>query len=105
MSLTDLFSVLAVTTPIGCGVSAGWSSGITGVIAGLVIGAAIAVVGFFGVRAVIKRAALHPDLGRGTTPVWRFLSKLLAFALYLWIFVSGLLAMFITKSLVHHVAA
>ena len=105
MTLTDLFISWSVIIPIAGSVVEGWQSGVTGIFTGLAIGIGFAVVGFVGVRAVIKRAPLNPVLGKGATLFWRFVSSIQPIPVLLWIFVNGMLAILITRSFVHHVAA
>jgi hypothetical protein len=105
MTAIDLLSLLSITTPTACAIIQGRAPGIVGILTGFLVGAALGVAGCWGVRALFKRAALHPKLGEGTTRFWRFLSYLLLAALHLSLFVSSFLAMFITKALIHHVAA
>jgi hypothetical protein len=105
MTLTELYSALSFTTPIGCGILAGKAAGADGVLSGLAVGAGLGVIGFLGTRAVIKRGALDRKLDSGITSLSRFWSSCLFFCLYIGIALNGFLAILVTKLLVHYVAA
>jgi|ERR1044071_4398329 uncharacterized membrane-anchored protein len=105
VTLTDLLSLVSITTPITCAITEGQAAGILGISTGLVVGAGVGVVCCWSLRAIIKRAALHPKLGPGETPLWRFLSYLLVAALFVWLFVTSFVAMSIMKAFVRYVVA
>ena len=101
MTLTDLFSVLYFTTPVGCGIQEGWVAGVSGILIGLGVGLALGIAGFCGVRAVMKRAALPPEVGK-TNSARLLMYRLLVMVLFWGIFASGYLAMLVTKSVIHY---
>ena len=105
MTLTDLSIFMSATTPALCGVLAGRPAGVTGASAGFAIGVVIGIMGCWGVRKLIKRTTRHPDLGKETTQFWRVLVSLWVLVVFLWIPISGFLTIFITDSLIRHVAA
>ena len=97
MNVISLFSILYVTTPFLCGLEAGWKTGIGGILIGLFVGLFIGIGSVFGFRMfltwMVRWEARHTKL-----------SRLVTFPFGLWIFVSGLLAIYITQFVIHHVA-
>jgi hypothetical protein len=94
VTLTDLFTLLLVTAPIVDGIAGGRGAGSVGVLVGLFVGFIMAVGNFFGFRAMVPRFVRWEKRHRVFT-------QLFGFVTIVWIFGSALLALLITKSIVH----
>ena len=107
MTFTELMSLLAFTTPLMASLESGWEAGRGfGILAGLIVGLILSLGSFRGMRAYFRWDRHHQQVSpphRGV--VWIGLSWLLCFAMVIWIFAFVFFGMWLTKFIIHYVAA
>ncbi len=98
MTFTELMGLLALTTPLLCGLVAGKPDGSLGLLMGLIVGSVSSASSFLGVRIVYGWVTRHPKLG-STHPgaFWIGISWLLCVAWVVWISGFSFLAAWLTK--------
>jgi len=109
MTFYELTCLIAVTTPLFCSLESGWKTGSwLGILVGLIIGLVLAFGDFWGVRAIFRRVIRHPKLGTSNpnpSVFWIGMSWFLCAAMIVWIFGFAFIGMWLTKFVIHHVAA
>jgi hypothetical protein len=105
MSAFNLLIALNFTTPLFCSIY--WGSkfgGLVGLLIGLVIGLIMSLGNYFGIKAignVCSRWGMR-NKEQNRSMYWPTqMIRLLYFVLFLWIAVSSLLVMLITKAVIH----
>ena len=107
MTFTELMSLIAFTTPFFCSLESGWKADRGfGILIGLIVGLVLSIGSFGGVRVFSRWVRHYPKL---STPhpgaIWIGVSWLLCVALLVWILGFTFVGMWLTKFVIHDVAA
>jgi len=107
VTLWDLLSLISFATPVAAAVIEGQKARGIGILVGLVLGLCIGVAGFLGLRkggGYVLKQLLRKEQTLATFFVV-LTSAFLYLAAFIWSFVLGGLATYLTRSVIHYLIA